>query len=132
MATVLSRDACIYWGTGASPGRISETRNISIDLGSDFAEDTVHGDIFRSEAPTFSRFGVSVTGLYDDSVFTVIDAAIAKSEGYFYIYSKSNVNTQYFYGRGYVSVDENAYPHDDFSGLNWSLRPSGTVTFKHA
>ena len=132
MTTLLGRDAVVYWGSTASPGRIQETKNISIDLGSDFAEDTVHGDSFRSEAPTFNRFAVTITGLYDNGAFDVIDDAISKVEGYFYIYPKSSVDTQYFYGRGYVSVDQSAFPFDDFSSLNWTVRPSGTVTFEHA
>ena len=132
MATVQSRDATVYWGSTVSPGNVAEHRNISIDMGSDFVDDTVHGDLFRSESPTFSRFAVTITGLYDDSVPRIIDDAISKVQGYFYIYPKSDVATAYFYGRGYVSVDENAYPFDDFATLNWSIRPSGTVTFKHA
>lgn len=132
MATLLGRDATVYWGSSVSPGRIAETKTISIDLGSDFADDTVHGDVFRSEAPTFNRFNVTVTGLYDNAAFDVIDDAISKVEGYFYLYPKSDVNTQYFYGRGFVSVDENSFPFDDFSALNWTIRPSGTVTFDHA
>lgn len=131
MATVQSRDAAVYWGSTASPGRIAETRNISIDMGSDFVEDTVHGDTVRSESPTFNRFNATITGLYDDAVPKLIDDALSKVQGYFYIYPKSNDNTIYFYGRGYVAVDENSYPYDDFAKLNWTIRPSGTVTFKH-
>lgn len=125
-------DAAVYWGSTASPSRIAETREISLDLGSDFVDDTVHGDVNRSEAPTFSKFGATITGLYDDAALSVVDDAISKANGYFYIYPKSSVNTQYFYGRGYVSVDQLSYPFDDFSKFNWSIRPSGTVTFKHA
>lgn len=132
MATLLGRDAAVYWGSGVSPGRIAETKNISIDMGTDFADDTVHGDVNRSEAPTFSRFTITITGLYDDAAFIVIDDAISKVEGYFYLYPHSNVSTQYHYGRGFVSVDENSFPFDDFSSLNWSVRPSGVVTFEHA
>lgn len=132
MATLLGRDAAVYWGSGVSPGRIAETKNIAIDMGADFANDTVHGDVNVSEAPTFSRFNATITGLYDDAAFIVIDDAIAKVQGYFYIYPKSNVNTQYWYGRGYVSVDETSFPFDDYSNMNWNIRPSGTVTFEHA
>lgn len=131
MATLLGRDAVIYWGSTVSPSRIAETREIAIDLGSDFADDTVHGDINRSEAPTYNRFAATITGLWDDAAYLIVDGAIAKSNGYFYIYPASNVSSKYFYGRGYVSVDQGAYPYDDFSRLNWSVRPSGTVTFKH-
>jgi len=132
LSTLLGRDACIYWGSTVSPSRIAETRNISIDLGSDWADDTVHGDVNRSEAPTYSKFACTITGLYDDAAYVVMDDAIAKVQGYFYVYPKSSVNTQYFYGRGYVSVDEASYPYDDFSNMNWSVRPAGAVTWKHA
>lgn len=132
MATLLGRDAAIYWGSTVSPGLIAETQNISIDMGSVFVEDTVHGDVNISEAPTFNRFNVSITGLYDDVAFDVIDDAISKVQGYMYLYPKSNVNTQYWYGRGYVSVDEASFPFDDYSKMNWTVRPSGLITFKHA
>jgi len=132
MATLLGRDATVYWGSTVSPSRIAETRNISIDMGADWVDDTVHGDVNRSEAPTFSKFACTITGLYDDAAFIVMDDAIAKVQGYFYVYPKSSVNTQYFYGRGYVSVDESSFPYDDYSNMNWSIRPSGSVTFKHA
>ncbi len=132
MATLLGRDAVVYWGSGVSPGRIAETRNIAIDLGSDFVDDTVHGDVNRSEQPTFSRFTATITGLYDDAAFTIIDDALSKVQGYWYIYPKSSVGTQYWYGRGYVSVDEAAFPYEDMSNQNWTIRPSGTVTFVHA
>ena len=131
MATVLGRDAAIYWGATTAVA-VAETRNISIDMGADFVEDTVHGDTFRTEAPTFSRFAVSITGLYDDAAFEIIDDAISKVQGFWYIYPKSNVDTQYFYARGYVSVDTTDFPYDDYSNMNWSVRPSETVTFKHA
>ena len=132
MATLLGRDAAIYWGNTVSPGRIAETQNISIDMGSDFVEDTVHTDVNRTEAPTFNRFNVTITGLYDDAAFDVIDDAISKVEGYFYLYPKSDTNTQYWYGRGFVSVDEASFPFDDYSKMNWAVRPSGLVTFDHA
>ena len=132
MATLLGRDATVYWGSTVSPSRIAETRNIAIDLGADFADDTVHGDVNRTFAPTFSAFNITITGLYDDAAYIIIDDAIAKVQGYWYVYPKSSVNTQYFYGRGYVSVDEGSFPYDDFSNQNWTIRPSTAVTFKHA
>lgn len=131
-AILASRDAAIYWGSTVSPGRIAETRNISIDMGSDFIDGTAHTDVNRVFAPTFTKFNATMTGLYDDAVLTVFDDALAQRNGYFYIYPKSSVNTQYFYGRGYVSVDTNEYPYDDYAKLNWSIRPSNQVTFKHA
>lgn len=131
MATQLGRDAAIYWGTGVSPGVIAETRNIALDLGADFADDTVHGDVNRTEAPTYSRFNCSVTGLFDTTDFTIMDGALNKDNGYCYIYFKSDDNTMYWYGRGYVAVDEEGNPYDEFETLNWTFRPSGTMTLVH-
>lgn len=131
MATKLGRDAAVYWGSTASPSRIEETREISIDMGADYADDTVHGDINRTEAPTYNRYAATITGLYDDSNYVIIDGAIAKSNGYWYIYPDSSDNTRYRYGRGYVAVDQEAFPYDDYSRFNWSIRPSGVVTIKH-
>lgn len=132
IATLLTRDSVVYWGSTVSPSRIAETREISIDMGADWVDDTVHGDVNRSEQPTFSKFACSITGLYDDAAYIVLDDAISKVQGYFYVYPKSSVSAQYFYGRGYVAVDQLSLPYDDFGKLNWSIRPAGVVTFKHA
>ena len=118
----------VYWGSTASPSRVAETRDITIDLGSEFADDTVHLDSNRTFKPTFLTANVGVTGLYDDAAFDVIDDALAQVEGYFYVYPDSSNAGSYFYGRGFASVEQVGFPFDDMSKLDWGIRPSGVVT----
>lgn len=127
MTTIATRDASIYWGTG-TPFHVLETRNISIDLGEDFIDDTVHGDVNRSFVATFSNFGLSVTGLYDTVLGksdVMINNALARASGKFSAYIGDS--NRYFYGSAYISIDEVGAPYDDFAPFNWSLRATGVV-----
>ncbi len=128
MATIVGTRAMVYWGSTASPARVAETRNITLDLGSEFVDDTVHLDTNRTSKPTFATGTITITGLYDDAAFAVIDDALAQVEGYFYVYPDSANAGSYFYGRGFASVDEIALPFDDMATRNWSIRPSDVVT----
>lgn len=128
MPTIQTRNASCYWSTG----RVLETRNVSIDLGTDFADDTVHGDTNRTFAPTFANFGASVTGLYDTGVAAgsntaqiIADALAATSRNFSIYIGNSN---QYFYGTGYVSVEEVSAPYDEFAAFNWAIKASGAVS----
>lgn len=131
MATVIGTHSSVYWGSGSTtPVRVQETKNVAIDLGGDFAEDTVHGDVNRSYQPTFTDFSVSVTGLWNTAVTLaqgtdLVTAANAKSSGRFSIYIGDA--SHYFYGSGYVSIDSITTPFDDFATLDWSIRSSGQV-----
>jgi hypothetical protein len=127
MATIQTRHASIYW----SANRVPETRNVSINLSADYVEDTVHGDVNRTYAPLFLNFEASVTGLYNTGASGTGNSAklIADAQGptsaTFSIYI--GATAQYFYGSGYVSIDEVAAPYDEFAPFNWSIRPIGTV-----
>ncbi len=128
MATIVATRAMVYWGSTASPSRVQETRDITVDLGSEFVDDTVHLDSNRTFKPTFANANVGVTGLYDDAAFDVIDDALAQTEGYFYVYPDSANAGSYFYGNGFVSVDQIGLPFDDMAKLDWQIRPSGVVS----
>ncbi len=125
--TRVGRDASIYWGTVL----IKESRNVTLDMGSDFIDDTVHGDVNRTFQPTFSNFAMSVTGLMETGSFatnttvSIMQAAIAKSSGTFSVYF--GASQRYVYGSGYVSVDEIGQPYEDFDTFNWALRATGVV-----
>ena len=129
MSTIVGRDASVYWNS-ATPALIGETRNFTIDLGTDWIDDTVHGDTVRTFAPSFSNFGCSVTGLWDTTVGKsdeIVKNAIAKTSGLFSLYWGNS--SRYFYGSGYVGVDEIGTPYEDFATFNWSIRSIGTVGF---
>ena len=125
--TQIGRDASIYWGTTL----IKESRNITLDMGSDFIDDTVHGDVNRSFQPSFANFAMSATGLLQtgavatNTTASIMAAAVAKSSGTFSVYL--GASQRYVYGTGYVSVEEIGQPYEDFDTFNWSLRATGTV-----
>lgn len=128
MTTITGRNASVYWASGL----IAETRNVSIDLGADFIDDTVHGDTVRSKAPLFMNFNAKITGLYATGVAAatnsarIIAHALASTSSTFSIYIGGI--SQYFTGSGYVSVDTAGSPYDDFAPFDWSIVSLGTVT----
>ena len=136
MTTLLGRDTSVYWASGSialvsgSLQLIRETRSVALDMGADTVDDTVHGDTFRSFAPTFSKSGIKVSGLYSTGAAQsarIIADAIAKVSGTFLIYLGGTA--QYVSGSGYVSVDNIGAPYDDFAPFDWSVIPSATVGY---
>ena len=127
MTTITGRNASVYWGTGLT----GETRNVSIDLGADFIDDTVHGDTVRTKQPLFSNFSAKVSGLYNvgasaagKSALLIANAlSTASSTWSIYIGGVS----QYFYGSGYISIDTVGAPYDDFAPFDFSIVSLGTV-----
>lgn len=109
-----------------------KTRDVAINMGSDFKEDTSHTDINKSFAPTFANFDAKVTGLYNTGALAagnsaaIISNALNAQSATFSIYIGGT--GQYFTGSGYVSVDNVGAPYDDFAPFDWSLRPIGAVT----
>lgn len=143
MATILGSRALILFGTGADSlamSAVAETRNWDIKMTPDFAEDTVHGDTFKSRTPTFTDFTVSITGLMSDVVSStsalgakgLIGIAIAKTSGKFYLYPDSTITSVYWSGRGYVALDSNAAPYTDFSTFNWSITAAVAPAYQGA
>lgn len=132
MATILGSRGLVLFGTGADSlamSAVAETRNWDISMSPDFADDTVHGDTFRTKTPTFQDFSVSVTALMSDVVSApanlgakgLITIALAKTSGKFYLYPDSSVTSIYWSGRGYIAIDSNSAPYDDFSQFNFSI-----------
>lgn len=129
MATILTRNASIYW----SGGRVDKTRDVAIDMSADFKEDTVHGSTNKTSSPTFSNFNAKVTGLYNTgpAAFApvtsaqIIKNALSVNSGYWSIYLGQSLT--YFYGSGYVSVDNVGAPYDDFAPFDWTITPIGNV-----
>lgn len=127
-STVQTRHASVYWSGGLTP----KTRNVSIDMGADFVEDTAHGDVNRSFAATFSNFNASVSGLYKTGVAAagnaanIINCALNAISATFSIYI-GGTHT-YFTGSGYVSVDNVGAPYDEFAPFDFTIRPIGAVS----
>ncbi len=133
MSSLAGKHSSVYWGSAAvAPRRIDKTRNISIDMGTDFVDDTVHGSQVRTFQPTFPSFGATVTGLYDTATAAttgskqIIDDALAGQSGTWSLYM-GNIS-RYITGSGYVSVNEYGAPFDDMSTFNFAIKSLGTVS----
>jgi hypothetical protein len=125
--SIQTRNASFYW----SGGRVIGTRNFTIALDSDFVEDTAHGSTVKTFAPTFANFAATITGLYNtgaaaagNAAQLIVDAINAVSAVWSIYIGNSN---QYFYGSGYISVDEVSAPYDDLAAFNTSVRSIGAV-----
>ena len=128
---VFTRHASVYWGSGATtPALIDRTRDVSIDLGSDKAESTAHGDTNISEIPVFVKPNISITGLYSSAIGqsdAIIKDALSTVSGKFSIYiGSSNV---YFYGSASVEVQNVGAPYKDFAPFNWGTVVAGNLGF---
>jgi len=127
MATIQTRNASAYWSTGL----VSKTRNFAIDMGSEFKEDTVHGLTNKSFAPTYANFNAKVTGLYNTGAKALGNSAQLISDALNAVSATWSIyiggSAQYFYGSGYISVDNVGAPYDDFAPFDWSLRAIGNV-----
>jgi len=143
MATILAQKAMVRFGTGATSdatSAVSETRNWDIKMAPDYADDTVHGDTFKSRTPTFQDFSVSITGLMSDVASTVggigakglITVALAKTSGRFYLYPDSTIASIYWSGTGYIALDGNSAPYTDFSTFDWSIAANAAPAFQGA
>ena len=143
MATILAQKALVRFGTGATSdatSAVAETRNWDIKMTPDFADDTVHGDTFKSRTPTFQDFSVSITGLMSDVVSAVggigakglITVALAKTSGRFYLYPDSTITSVYWSGTGYIAIDGNSAPYTDFSTFDWSLSANAAPGYQGA
>ena len=139
MATVLANKAQVYWDTGADSAAlaaaslIAETRNWEITMTPDYAEDTVHGDTFKTRSPTFQDFTVKITGLFSDVATVsarVVTDALAKTIGRFYLYLIAGSAAGYWYGHGRLALDTHNANYTDFSQFNFSITATDTPTLK--
>ena len=99
MPTAASTNAVIYLGeAAASP--IAETFDISANVTSDTAEDTAHGDTWRTRIPTLNDFTLSLSKHWVDDagggreVQWVINRTILR----YYLYPVRTTTTIYWYG----------------------------------
>lgn len=97
--TAASINAQLYLGvTNASP--IDETFNLSIETSTDTAEDTAHGDVWRTFIPTLSTFDLTIDKHVDFATgggqlqAWMISRTVLK----YYLYLDRTVPTVYWYG----------------------------------
>lgn len=129
MPTQHGKNAVIYMGaaTGtASP--INETNNISLSFGADYAEDSAHGDSYKSYVPGLFDFEGTIEGHYDTNDDSLLTAALAGTKQKFYFYPNRSLRYQYFYGEAFVTLNDLTASLTEIVGQSFTLRAAGTVT----
>ena len=113
MAAIKWRNAYLYWD-GAF---VTEGTAISVSFDREFIEDTSYGDTNRTYQPGFGDFEMTVKRHYDSTGFfgleedALLNNPTAKP---FYMYPDRDVSVDYWYGSGFVSLDDQG---GDMSGL---------------
>lgn len=132
MATSISTDAQIYLGvTNASP--ITETFDLSIEVTTDTAEDTAHGDDWRTFIPTLSTFDLSIGKHFDDAVGggQLQAWVIARTALRFYLYPNRNTTTIYWYGTIYLVGGGMTMGLEDIIDSTFTAVPISQPTYVH-
>lgn len=125
------RNAYLYWD-GAF---VTEGTAISVSFDREWIEDTAYGDTNRTYQPGFGDFEMTVRRHYDQAGFFGLHSdAIANTPApkNFYLYPDRSVLTDYWYGTGYVSLDESG---GDMGGLweeSYTIRSSSQVFHRTA
>jgi hypothetical protein len=132
MATKAGTDAILYLGvTNAS--RVDETYDLSIETTTDFAEDTAHGDAFRTFIPTLGTFSLTVGKHFDSAAGggQLQQWAIAKTLLKFYLYPDRADATIYWYGTGYLGGGGMSMTLEDVIDSEFEFQPSGQPNYVH-
>lgn len=133
MATNASTQAQVYLGvTNASP--ITETFDLSINVTTDTAEDTAHGDTWRTFIPTLSSFDMSISKHYDDAAGggQLQAWVIARTALKFYLYPSRNTTSIYWYGTIYLGGGGMAMGLEDVIDSTFTAIPITAPTYVHA
>lgn len=129
MATQHGKNAVIYLGASTGTATpISETNNISLSFGADYAEDSAHGDTFKSYVPGLFDFEGTIEGMYDVASDALLTASLAGTKQKFYFYPNRSTTLQYFYGEAFLTLNDLTAALTEIVGVSFSLRAAGTVT----
>jgi hypothetical protein len=131
MAQIAGRLARSYLGaTNASPA--TKISKWTVSAGSDFLETTAQGDTSKTYVVGLPDAEVKVDAFFDDTYFTLMDAAFNQTTLKWYGYPSTATATSYFYGTMYVSMDSHDTDVGDVEKQSFTLKPTDALTFKHA
>jgi hypothetical protein len=85
---------------------VSKTHGFTINLATDFSEDTSHGDRFKSYLPGLQDFKGTLMAWYDTAYTTLEDAALNRISYYFRAYMDYTDSQNYYRGQCYFGIDE--------------------------
>lgn len=107
------RNAYLYWNDAF----VTEGTAISVSFDREFIEDTAYGDTNRTYQTGFGDFEMTVRRHYDQAGFVAMESDALANDPTprpFYMYPDRNDTTDYWYGSGYVSLDDQG---GDMGGL---------------
>jgi hypothetical protein len=132
MATDVGTNAIIYLGTtNASP--ITETFDLSIETTTDFADDSAHGDVWRTFIPTLSTFEMTINKHFDNAASGgalqafVINRSVLK----YYLYPNRTSSTIYWYGTCYLGGGGMSMTLEDVIDSTFQAQPISQPTYVH-
>jgi hypothetical protein len=134
MATTVGTNAILYVSALAdSASEETETYNLEAEVTTDFAEDTAHGDVWRTFLPTLSTFGLTIEKHFDTATAgaRMLNWVIGRTEVKFYFYPNRTVPTVYFYGNGYLGGGNVPAGLEDVINQTFTLQPSGQPGYVH-
>lgn len=132
MANAASTNAQLYLGvTNASP--VAETFDLSIETTTDTAEDTAHGDVWRTFIPTLSSFDLAIGQHIDMAAGGgALQAwAIARTVLKFYLYPDRNTTTVYWYGTVRIGSGGMGLGLEDVIDGNFTGIPASSPSYVH-
>jgi hypothetical protein len=92
----------LYFGT-ATATPVSEGKGFTVNISTQFADDTSWGDTFQTQKPGIQNATAQLMKHYDHAETTLANAAQQRTEGRFYWYQDRADATNYVYWMGYVS-----------------------------
>ncbi len=133
MGTLAGTNAIIYLGTtNAAP--ITETFDLSIETTTDFADDSAHGDTWRTFIPTLSTFEMSINKHYDDAAGggQLQAWVIARTQLKYYLYPTRASSAVYWYGTCYLGGGGMSMTLEDVIDSTFTAQPVSQPTYVHA
>lgn len=133
MATAAGTNALLYLGvTNASP--ITETFDLSIETTTDTAEDTAHGDVWRTFIPTLSTFDLTIDKHVDFAAGggQLQQWVISRTALKYYLYPDRNTMGVYWYGTMYLGGGGMSMGLEDVIDSNFTSIPISQPTYVHA
>lgn len=108
MATKNTRNArLLISSTLAAPYTIiSKAHGVTLNLTTDFSEDTAYGDVFKSYVPGLQDFKATLNQWYETAQSVLESASKNRTSYYFLLYPDYNDSTNYYRGQCYFGLDE--------------------------
>lgn len=134
--TDVGTNAILYLGATTATV-VEETTDLSIEVTTDTAEDTAHGDTWRTFVPTLSTFDMSIDKHVDFGATAganggqlqkwVIDRTVLR----FYLYPRRTDATIYWYGTARLTGGGMSMGLEDIVGSSFSISPVSQPSYVH-